>query len=77
MNDELTTNPFGICTDKLISAEPFRLYDSNCISLDYNNLNLRNDHALSEIVKNAVKEAFQENNIHVAPEIEKYHIKHK
>lgn len=77
MNDELTTNPFGICTDKLVSVEPFRLYDSNCISLDYNSLRWRNDYELSEVVKNAIKEVIQENNSLVAPEIEKYHIKHK
>lgn len=77
MNDELMTNPFGICTDKLVSAEPFKLYDSNCISLDYNSLKWRNDYELSEVVKNAIKEVIQENSILVAPKIEKYHIKHK
>ena len=78
MNDELMTNPFGIyCTDKLISVDTSRFNDSNCISLDCNSLRWRNDYELSEVVKNAVKEAIQENNIHVAPEIEKYHIKHK
>ena len=77
MNDELMTNPFGMCTDKLISVDTSRFNDSNCISLDYNSLRWRNDNELSEVVKKAVKEAIQENNILVAPEIEKYHIKHK
>lgn len=74
MNDELTTNPYSIyCTDNLISVDTSRFNDSNCI----NSLRWRNDYELSEVVKNAIKEAIQENNMLVAPEIEKYHIKHK